>query len=69
MNGRERFFAVLNSGEVDHVPVRLLFPYHPVNYYADVKNIPRFKPVIELFIKLNKDKDSNQSSCDSICYN
>ena len=47
MNGRERLFAVLNGKEVDHVPVWLLFPYHPVNYYADVKNTPRFKPVID----------------------
>ncbi|MFA6102151.1 MAG: uroporphyrinogen decarboxylase family protein [Victivallaceae bacterium] len=46
MNGRERLFAVLNGEEVDHVPVWLLFPYHPVNYYADVKNTPKFKPVI-----------------------
>ncbi len=47
MNGRERLFAVLNGEEVDHVPVWLLFPYHPVGYYADVKNTPRFKPVID----------------------
>jgi len=47
MNGRERLLAILNGEEVDHVPVWLLFPYHPVDYYADVKNTPKFKPVID----------------------
>jgi len=45
MTGRERLFAALNGEETDHVPVWLLFPYSKTSYYADVKNLPRWRSV------------------------
>ena len=45
MNARERLFAVLEGRPVDHVPVWLLFPYHPTAYYADVRQTASYQPV------------------------
>jgi hypothetical protein len=47
MNGRERLFAVLNGQPTDHVPVWLLFPYHPTDYYGDVRCEPSYRPVFD----------------------
>jgi hypothetical protein len=32
---------------VDQVPVWLLFPYHSVGYYVDVRTHPAYLPVFE----------------------
>lgn len=45
MNARERLFAVLEGRPLDHVPVWLLFPYHPTGYYGDVRREPSYQPV------------------------
>jgi len=37
MTARERLFAALDGQCTDHVPVWLLFPYHPTRYYVDVR--------------------------------
>lgn len=47
MTGRERLFAVLNGEPVDRTPIWLLFPYHQAPYYADVRNLPVYRPIVE----------------------
>jgi hypothetical protein len=47
MTPRERLMASLEGRPTDRVPVWLLFPYHPVSYYVDVRTHPLYKPVFE----------------------
>ena len=47
MTSRERLFAALAGRPSDHVPVWLLFPYHPTSYYVDVRRHPAYRPVAE----------------------
>ncbi len=47
MTNRERLFAALNGESSDHVPVWLLFPYHPTGYYVDVRTAPAYRDVFE----------------------
>jgi hypothetical protein len=48
VNARERMFAVLNGEPVDRTPIWLLFPYHYASYYADVRSLPVYQPILEL---------------------
>lgn len=48
MTPRERLLAALSGESTDHVPVWLLFPYHRTNYYVDVRNHPRYRPLHDL---------------------
>lgn len=48
MTARERLFAVLEGRPVDRVPIWLLFPYHKVGYYADVRANRCYKSIVEL---------------------
>jgi hypothetical protein len=47
MTPRERLFAALDGRSTDRPPVWLLFPYHRVPYYADVRAEPSYAPVVE----------------------
>ena len=51
MTNRERFFAVLGRKPCDRVPLWLLFPYHRLGCYADVRKIPRYAEVWEKALK------------------
>ncbi len=51
MTYRERLFAALNGESSDHVPVWLLFPYHPTGYYVDVRTAPAYRDV---FVEISK---------------
>lgn len=46
MTQRERLFAFLTGEPVDRVPVWLLFPWHPVSYYADVRALPQYREIV-----------------------
>ncbi len=46
-SARDRLFAALEGRPTDHVPVWLLFPYHPTSYYVDVRSLPAYRPVFE----------------------
>lgn len=48
MTSRERLFAALCGQSTDHVPVWLLFPYHRLGCYVDVRTLPAYRPVVEL---------------------
>lgn len=47
MTNRERLFAILDGKPVDRVPIWLLFPYHQVNYYTDVRSNPCYTAIYE----------------------
>lgn len=51
MTPRERLLAALEGRSTDHVPVWMLFPYHPTGYYADVRNHPLYRPLHELALR------------------
>lgn len=53
MNARERLFAVLNGEceKLDHVPVWMLFPYHPTGFYVDVRRNRNFSEVQKMVEK------------------
>ncbi len=47
MTQRERLFAALRGDPVDRVPVWLLFPYHRIGCYADIRAEPSYREVHE----------------------
>ncbi|NQU43332.1 hypothetical protein HQ520_08600 [bacterium] len=48
MNARKRLFAALSQQSTDHVPVWLLFPYHHLGCYVDVRTHSAYRPVFEM---------------------
>lgn len=48
MTNRERLLRFLAGRETDRPPIWLLFPYHRVGYYADVRAEPSYRAVFEL---------------------
>lgn len=46
MTPRERLLAFLTGAPCDMVPVWLLFPYHAVSYYADVRALPQYRDIV-----------------------
>ena len=47
MTNRERLFAVLNGEQPDRVPIWLLFPYHQLGCYTDVRTNPGYAEIFE----------------------
>ena len=47
MTNRNRLFAVLDGEPADRVPIWLLFPYHPIGCYVNVRTHPSYRPVFE----------------------
>jgi hypothetical protein len=47
MTPRERLMAALEGRPTDKTPVWLLFPFHPVSYYVDVRTHPGYKTVFD----------------------
>lgn len=45
MTGRQRLMAFLDGQQPDRTPVWLLFPYHSLSFYADVRNLPDYQPI------------------------
>ncbi|HAU38293.1 MAG TPA: hypothetical protein DCX07_11345 [Phycisphaerales bacterium] len=48
MTARERLFAALRGEPTDKVPIWLLFPYHRLGCYVDVRTLPAYRPIVEL---------------------
>jgi hypothetical protein len=48
MTNRERLFAVLDGRQPDRVPIWLLFPYHRLGCYTDVRTNPCYREVFEM---------------------
>lgn len=48
MTNRERLLRFLSNQELDRTPIWLLFPYHKVGYYADVRTNPLYHDLFEM---------------------
>jgi hypothetical protein len=51
MTPRERLIAALTGRKTDRTPIWLLFPYHAVGYYVDVRNHPKLQAVHQAAMK------------------
>ena len=47
MTSRERLTRLFNGRDIDRIPVWLLFPYFISPSYADIHNLPAYRPVLE----------------------
>lgn len=47
MTARERLFAALDGQPTDRLPIWLLFPYHPLGCYVDVRTHPGYREIFE----------------------
>jgi len=47
MTNNQRLMNFLSNREIDRTPIWLLFPYHKVGYYADVRTNPQYKKIFE----------------------
>ena len=47
MTARERLFAVLEGRPTDRLPIWLLFPYHEIGCYVDVRTNPAYGEIFE----------------------
>jgi phytoene dehydrogenase-like protein len=47
MTARERLFAALNGEPTDRLPIWLLFPYHYLGCYVDVRTHPGYREIFE----------------------
>ncbi len=47
MTARERLFAALDGQPTDRLPIWLLFPYHPLGCYVDVRSHPGYREIFE----------------------
>lgn len=46
LTGRERLTRLFNGQEIDRTPIWLLAPYHHVDFYADIYDLPGYRPII-----------------------
>ncbi|HHW49649.1 MAG TPA: hypothetical protein GXX14_13685 [Clostridiaceae bacterium] len=51
LTSRERLTRLFNGQDIDRIPIWLLAPYHKVDYYADIYNLPCYKRVVEYIDK------------------
>jgi hypothetical protein len=47
MTPKERLTRLFQGREIDRIPIWLLFPYHPLGFYADVYRIPSYRRVLD----------------------
>lgn len=47
MTARERMFAALDGQPTDRLPIWLLFPYHALGCYVDVRTHPGYREIFE----------------------
>ncbi|HBC85905.1 MAG TPA: hypothetical protein DCZ94_03015 [Lentisphaeria bacterium] len=48
MNAHQRLFAALEGKPTDKIPIWLLFPYHKIGCYTDVRSNPYYKDIVSL---------------------
>ena len=46
LTSKERLTRLLSGRDIDRIPIWLLAPYHRVDYYADIYNIPCYKKIM-----------------------
>lgn len=65
---REKFLKFWKGEPIDCVPIWLLAPYHPLDYYADLYRIPAYAPVTEAIQKYCATLDRRRPNL-GFCYN
>ena len=68
LTSRQRLLRLWNGQEIDRVPIWLLAPYHPLEYYADIYNIPAYRPVTAAIERFCDTMDRRRPDL-GFCYN
>jgi uroporphyrinogen-III decarboxylase len=69
MTSRERLLRLFANQEIDHIPVWLLFPYHPYGSYTDVYKNPYYKSIIPYIDKYCDTFDRRKYPASEFCFN
>jgi uroporphyrinogen-III decarboxylase len=69
MNSRERLLRLFKGQETDRIPIWLLFPYHKVDYYADVYKLSSYKPLLSYIDEYCDTFDRRNYCKRHFCYN
>ena len=69
MKSRERLERLFSNQEIDHIPIWLLFPYHPLGYYTDVYRNPYYKPILPYIEKYCDTFDRRPYPGRHFCFN
>lgn len=68
LSSRERLTRLFTGQEIDRVPIWLLAPFHRLDFYADIYNLPSYKPIIP-YIDTYCDTLDRRTYPHGICYN
>ncbi len=68
MTSRERLTRFFAGRDIDRVPVWLLAPFHRLMCYADLYNLPAYKPVTDAIAR-NADTFDRRGPATGFCYN
>jgi len=68
LTSRERLTRLFSGQDIDRVPIWLLAPYHRLSCYADIYNIPCYKPITE-YIEKYCDTLDRRGFDNGFCYN
>lgn len=68
LTSRQRLLRLWNGQDIDRVPIWLLAPYHRLEYYADLYNIPAYRPLTEAIDQFCDTMDRRRPNL-GFCYN
>ncbi|HHY81309.1 MAG TPA: hypothetical protein GX505_01355 [Clostridiales bacterium] len=68
LTSKERLTRLFSGQDIDRIPIWLLAPYHRLGCYADIYNIPCYKPIVE-YIDKYCDTFDRRSFDKGFCYN
>lgn len=68
LTSRQRLLRLWNGQDIDRVPIWLLAPHHPLEYYADIYNIPAYRPVTAAIERFCDTMDRRRPDL-GFCYN
>ena len=69
MRSRERLTRFFKGESVDRPPIWLLFPYHKVDYYADVYNNPHYREILAKVEEHDVDIFNRRNFDTGLCFN
>ena len=69
MTSRERLLRLFANRDIDRVPIWLLFPWHPIGCYADVRNLTIYAPVVDRIEQGACDSFDRRAVASGFCYN
>jgi hypothetical protein len=69
MDSRQRWIRFFEGKSTDRVPIWLLFPFHPVDYYVDVYRNPSYEEILASVAKHNIDILNRRNFHTGFCFN